>query len=93
MVYKLECNERKSIFVGQIVRHLTTRVKEHRKADSPVGQYLKECGGDSLSSELSWKIIDQANSNHKFLTLEALHIFKEKPGLNARDEIRSSELT
>ena len=65
VLYHLECNGCKSIYVDQRVRHLTTRVEEQRKTDTPIGQHLKESGGDGLSSELSWKIIDRANSNNE----------------------------
>ena len=43
MVYKLTCSGCNSTYVGQTVRHLATRVDEHRKGDSPVGQHLLEC--------------------------------------------------
>ena len=35
--YKLSCSGCTSTYVGQTVRHLTTRIEEHKKADSPVG--------------------------------------------------------
>ena len=74
-------------YVGQTVRHLTTRIEEHKKADSPVGQL------EGNSTDLSWEIIDRSNNQTKLLTLEAIDIRKEKPGLNTRDEFRSRELT
>ena len=40
LVYKLTCSGCNSTYVGQTVRHLATRVDEHRKGDSPVGQPL-----------------------------------------------------
>ena len=39
------------------------------------------------------KIIDQAFSCINLLTLEALHIRKERPAINTRDGFRSRELT
>ena len=35
VVYRLECCGCKSIYVGQTVRHLTTRIEEHRKKSIP----------------------------------------------------------
>ena len=92
MVYRLECWGFKSIYVGQTVRHLTTRIEEHGKEDTPVGQHIRQCGSESGRAELKWKIIDQASSRIKLLTLETMHIRKERPAINTRDEFRSREL-
>ena len=35
--------ELRPTYVGQKVRHLATRVDEHHKGDTPVGQHLLEC--------------------------------------------------
>ena len=43
VVYKLTCSGCNSTNVGQTVQNLFTRVHEHRKGDSPVGQHLLEC--------------------------------------------------
>ena len=43
VVYNLTCSGCNSTYVGQTVRYLATRVDEHRKGDSPVGQHLLEC--------------------------------------------------
>ena len=40
VVYKLSCSGCTFTYVGQTVRHLTTRIEEHKKADSPVGLHL-----------------------------------------------------
>ena len=55
VVYRLECCGSKSIYVGQTVRDLTTRIEEHRKEDTPVGQHLRQCGSDSGSLSLNGK--------------------------------------
>ena len=93
VVYRLECCVCKSIYVGQTVRNLTTRIEEHRKENTPVRQHIRQCGIESGKSEFKWKIIDQASSSIKLLTLEALHIRKERPAVHTRDEFRSRELT
>ena len=56
MVYKLTCSGYNSTCVGQRVRHLATKVDEHRKEDSSEGLHLlernKEVGGTAeLKSE------------------------------------------
>ena len=68
VVYILECCGCKSISVGQTVRHLTTRIEEHRKEDTPVGQHIRHCGSESGESELKWKINDQASNSLKLFT-------------------------
>ena len=93
VVYKFEGCGYKSIYIGQMVPHFTTRFEEHRKEDTSDRQHIRQCGSESGKSEFKWKIIDQASSSIKLLTLEALHIRKERPAINARDEIRSKELT
>ena len=93
VVYKMSCSGCFSTYVGKTVRHLTTRVEEHKKADSPVGLHLQQCQLVGNSADLNWEIIDRSNNQTKLLTLEVIHIRKDKPGLNTRDEFRSRELT
>ena len=93
VVYRLKCCGCKSIYVGPTVQHLTTRVEEHRKEDTPVGQPIRQCGSENGKSEFNWKIINQASGIIKLLTLEALQNRNERPGINTRDGFRSRELT
>ena len=92
VVYKFSCSDCTSTYVGQTVRHLNTRNEEHKKTDSPVGLHLQQCQLEGNSADLSWEIIDKSNNQTKFLTLEAIQIRREKPGLNTRDEFRNREL-
>ena len=59
VVYKQSCSGCTSTYVGQTFRHLTTRIEEHKKADSPVGLHLQQCQLEGYSADLSWEIIDQ----------------------------------
>ena len=94
VVYGLTCSGCNSTYIGQTVRHLATRVDEHRNGDSPVGQHLLECNKEvGGTAELKSEIIDQTDNTHKLLTLEALHIWRERPRINTRDEFRRRELT
>ena len=69
VTYKLSCNGCNSTYVGQKVRHLATRVDEHRKGDSPVGQHLLECNKEVCgTAELKSEIIDQTANTHKLPT-------------------------
>ena len=91
VVYKVTCNACSSIYVGQTSRHVTTRISEHRKKDSPVGQHLVEyCG---TTHNVKWEILDACRGVEKLMTIEAIYIKKQKPQLNKRDENCERELT
>ena len=79
VVYKMSCSGCTSTYVGQTVRHLTIRIEEHKKADSPVGLHFQQCLLEGNSADLSWEIIDRSSNQAKLLTLEAIHIRKDKP--------------
>ena len=89
--YELFCYGCKSIYVVQTCRHITTRVAELAKADSPMGIHASECNGDKTAFQ--WKILDQCGNKSKLMTLEALYIRTLKPAINTRDEYRTRELT
>ena len=93
VMYRLECCGCKSIYVGQTLKRLTARIEYYPKKDTPGGQHTRQCGSESGKSELKWKIIDQASSSIKLLTLEALHNRKETRAINTRDKFGSRELT
>ena len=72
---------------------LEKRRETQQKVYAVLGLSLKpnkEVGG---TAELKSKIIDQTAKTHKLLTLEALHIWMERPRINTRDEFSSRELT
>ena len=89
VVFKLTCSGCNSTYVVQTVRHLDTRVDKHRKSDSPVGQHLLECNKEVCdTAELNSEITDKTASTHNLLTVEALHIWRER-----HHGFRSWELT
>ena len=83
VVYKVTCNGCISIYVGQTSRHVTARVSEHQKKDSPVGQHLVECCG--TTHNVKWEILDACRGVEKLMTIEAIYIKKLKPQLNTRN--------
>ena len=91
VVYEIKCNGCGSIYVGQTSRHVTTRITEHQKKDSQVGQHLVECRG--ATNDIEWRILDACRSVEKLMIIEAIYISKLKPALNTRDEYRGRELT
>ena len=91
VVYELTCNGIKSIYVGHTCRHITTRVTEHAKADSPMGIHAIELNGDKTAFQGT--IFDQCGNQSKLMTLEALYTRTPKPAINTCDEYRTRELT
>ena len=91
VVYKITCNGCSSIYDGQTSRHVNTRISEHQKKDSPVGQHLVECCG--TTHNVKREILDACRGVEKLMTIEAIYIKKLKPQLNTRDEYRVRELT
>ena len=79
-----------SIYVGQTSRHVSTRLTEHQKKDSQVGQDLVECGA---TNDIEWRIVDGYRTVEKLMIIEAICISKLIPALNTLDEYRGRELT
>ena len=87
VVYKITCNGCVSIFIGQTIENVTTRIPEHQKKNFPVGQQLVECCGTAHNFE--WEILDTCRRGiEKLMTIEATYIKKLKPQLNKRNEYR-----
>ena len=91
VVYELSCRGCSSTYVGQTCRHFATRISEHQKINSPVGQHVVECCG--ALTVFNYKIIDQCLDSKKLMTIDTLHISRRKPQLNTREEYKSRELT
>ena len=72
VVYKVTCNGCSSIYVGQTSRHVTTRISENQKKDSPVEQHLVECCGTAHNIE--WEILDTCCVVEKLTTIEATYV-------------------
>ena len=85
VVYKFTCSRCNSCYIGQTVRHLKTRVREHLFTDrnSHVYKHLNasvECR-EACSTE-SFTILDSASSEYKVKIKEAMHIKWQCPVLN-----------
>ena len=66
-MYRPTCSRFNSTYVGQTVRHLATRVDEHRKRYSPVGQHLLECNKE-VGASAEMKSDYRSNSQHSEAT-------------------------
>ena len=56
VVYKLSCHGCISTYVEQTVRHLTTRIEEHKKAGSPVGLHFSNVNLREIAQILVGKL-------------------------------------
>ena len=90
VVYNITCSRCKSCYVGQTARHLQTRIKEHSRQSSILGNHFKQCNSVLTMDDVS--ILATAKTIHKLLVLEALFINDAKPLLNTKDEYRSHTL-
>ena len=92
VVYKIDCPGCKSSYVGQTVRHLQRRFKEHLGNKGPVKAHFENCKIVNPTDKII-NILDRSRSLPRLLTLEALYIKQHKPTLNTKDEFRSRTLT
>ena len=92
VVYKIDCPGCDSSYVGQTVRHLQRRFREHIGNKGPMKSHFESCQINSPSNDII-KILDRSSSLPRLLTLEALYIKQHKPKLNTKDEYRSRTLT
>ena len=81
-----------SSYIGQTVRHLQTRFREHLGCSGTMRRHIETCDPSVKISEYSISILARANKYIKLLTLEALFINEIKPDLNTKDEYRSRTL-
>ena len=59
---------------GQTSQHITFRISEHQKKDSPGRQPLVECCGTARIIE--WVKVDTCRGVEKLMTIEAIYIKK-----------------
>ena len=70
VLYKVICNGCSSIYFGETSRHVTTRISEHQKKDSPVGKHLVECCG--TTHNVKWEILDACRGVENLMAIEAI---------------------
>ena len=93
VVYKITCPGCESSYVGQTVRHLKTRLAEHKNINAPVGAHFHSCiNTEPIADDVSI-LLSTTRSDQFLLTLKALCIKEHRPNLNTCDEYRSRTLT
>ena len=85
VVYKFNCTECNSAYVGETSRHLSTRVREHLCTDknSNIFKHLKSSNKyKKACNDSCFTILDSVSTYHQLKIMEALHILWERPVLN-----------
>lgn len=82
VVYKINCKQCNTEYIGKTERILIHRLNEHAKSSkSACYQHTVDNHGHVMDYE-NVKVIDRASSDFKLRMKELLHILKEKPELN-----------
>ena len=79
VIYRFTCPACNASYIGEITRHLTTRIKELLETDSK-SHIFKHLETNRKCKE--FEIIDSASSSYRLKLKEAMHITWEKPSLN-----------
>ena len=77
-------------YIGQTVRHLSTRLKEHGMKNAPDNLHFRACKQTLTNDDAT--IIDAIADPVTHLDLEAVHIKRKKPRINTKDEFKSHTL-
>lgn len=87
VVYSLKCETCDSEYVGETIRPLSTRMKEHRDSvakrntKSALGEHIINNPGHNINFE-DTKVIDSENKTLHRKVVEAIHIRDRNPSLN-----------
>ena len=76
--------------VGQTSLYVATRISDHQKMNSQVGQHL--VGWFGYTKDIECKILDACRTVENLMTIEAIYVGKLKRELNTHDEYRGREL-
>ena len=96
VVYKIECPGCNASYIGETLRLLQQRLREHLGKGGTIRKHLEICSAkprtDIESIEKHVSILAHSVSSSKLLTFEALFIKSCNPSLNTKDEFKSRTL-
>ena len=97
VVYKIDCPGCDASYIGETLRLLQQRLREHLGKSGTIRKHLETCQPTFQPTlqnfEKQVTILACSNSPPKLLTHEALFIKVFDPSLNTKDEFRSRTLT
>ena len=85
VVYKIVCTKCSESYIGSTIRDLHHRVYEHfRSKESSVAKHMQTCRSAPEDMEVS--VIDYEKRKGNLRIREALHIERNKPKINNKEE-------
>ena len=90
VVYQIKCPGCSASYVGETVRHLLHRYREHKVNKGPLRTHFQSCKADPGDEDI--KVLTSSSNQEKLLILEALFIRDLKPSINTKDEFKSKQL-
>ena len=76
VIYQIQCPACAGTYIGQTVRHLSTRLKEHGMKNAPVNLHFQSC--KQTLTEDDAVILDSHQDTTTLLSLEAVYIKKSR---------------
>ena len=84
VVYKVTCLVCDATYIGSTIRRVHDRIREHMKSSS--SSVYKHLKNNCQNSTISVSILDKERDPVNLRLLEALHIKRNKPQINSREE-------
>ena len=84
MYIKLHAMDAVSSMLAKTSWNVTTRISEHQKINSTLGQHLVECCG--TAHYIEWEILDANRGSEERMTMKAIYNKKLKPQLKTRNK-------
>ena len=85
VVYKFTCAECNSVYVDEMCRYISTRIRKHLFTDknSHISKHLQRSKACKDScNDICFKVIDSDKTCDQLKIKEAMHILWERPELN-----------
>ena len=90
VVYQITCQQCSQTYIGSTIRPLHTRLTEHtQRSNSAFHQHCMSCNNRKQSMQV--KIIARDSDPINLRIREAIHIKRQQPTLNRREEIKQLE--
>ena len=96
VVYKFVCPDCNACYIGETIRHLSSRIKEHLETNKKSHIFERLVNDETckaFSTENCFAIIDSAATPFRLKLKEAMHIIWKKPSLNKQQKHVSISIT
>ena len=96
VVSKFVCPGCNACYIGETIRHLSTRIREHLEMDKKSHIFAHLVNNEtckSLNIKICFEIIDSASAPFSLKLKEAMYIIWKKPSLNEQQKHVSISIT